>query len=370
MHLLSMTGISGLIARPPVLAADESSRDFVELNVHAWQWLVLLGLITVMLLVDILVIHREAHAVKTREAAIESAVWISIGVSFSLVILWWFGGQATGEYITAYLVEKSLSVDNVFVWALLMAAFKVPQKYQHRVLFWGIFGALLMRAIFIFAGIALINAVGWMLFIFGGFLIFTGGRMIIRGESHSDPTEGRFYRFVNRVVPTTNKLDGQKMFTRVNARRLATPLFIVLLLVEFTDVIFAVDSVPAVLGYSRETFIVFSSNAFAILGLRALYFLLADMHARFKYLQTGLAVLLIVIGIKMIIAEGWGYHLNPWVSLGIIALILGVSITASLMSKESPSEHALHDIDFDDPAAQAAAPPAVEVIDDSSTPSS
>lgn len=334
-----------LFRRPPLLAAEGSGNDFVELTVHNWQWVVLLGAIVALLLIDLFVFHREAHEISTREAALESAAWITIGVSFSLVILWWFGGQATGEYITAYLVEKSLSIDNVFVWALLMSSFKVPAKYQHRVLFWGIFGALLMRAIFIFAGVALIESVGWVLYIFGGFLIFTGGRMLATGDSHSDPTEGRFYRFVNRVVPTTNKLDGQKLFTRVNAKRLATPLFIVLVLVEFTDLIFALDSVPAVFGYSREEFIVFSSNAFAILGLRALYFLLADMHARFKYLQIGLAVLLVVIGIKMIIAEGWGIHLNPWVSLAIIAVIIGGSIVASLLSKETPEEHARHDID-------------------------
>lgn len=346
---------------------DESSSKFVDVTVHNWQWLVLLGFIVVLLLVDLLVLHKEAHEVDTKEAAIESAGWISIGVLFSLVILWWFGGQATGEYVSAYLIEKSLSVDNVFIWALLMASFRVPARYQHRVLFWGIFGALVMRAIFIFGGLALIDAFGWVLYIFGAFLIFTGIRMVASGESHSDPTEGRFYRFVRRVVPTSNELDGPHLFTKRNGRRLATPLFIVLLLVEMTDVIFALDSVPAVLGYSREPFIVFSSNAFAILGLRALYFLLADMHARFKYLQYGLAVLLVVIGIKMIIAEGWGIHLNPWVSLGIIATILAVSIAASLLSKEPPAEHARHDADYDDAAAQAAAPPA-EVLDDDSAP--
>jgi tellurite resistance protein TerC len=365
MHLLSTAG--SLIGRPPLLAAEGGDGSFVELDVYAWQWLVLLGLIMALLLVDLLVVHREAHVISTKEAGIESAVWISIGVAFSGVILWWFGSQATGEYITAYLVEKSLSVDNVFVWALLMASFKVPAKYQHRVLFWGIFGALVMRAIFIFAGVALIERIGWILYIFGGFLIFTGGRMLATGDAHSDPTEGRFYRFVNRVVPTTDKMDGQKLFTRINGRRLATPLFVVLLLIEFTDLVFALDSVPAVFGYSREPFIVFASNAFAILGLRALYFLLADMHARFKYLQIGLAVLLIVIGFKMILAQGWGIHLNPWVSLGIIALILGVSITASLLSTETPAEHAMHDIDYDDAAAQAVAPPAVDIDDDSHT---
>ena len=214
-------------------------------------------------------------------------MWISIGVAFSLVVLWWFGGPATGEYISGYLIEKSLSIDNVFVWALIMSYFAVPSKYQHRVLFWGIFGALVMRAIFIFAGVALIERFDWILYVFGAFLLFTAGRMVFGDDEHVDPGKSRFLKLVNRVVPSTDKLDGPHLFTRINGRRLATPLFAVLVLVEVTDVIFAVDSVPAVLAVSHEQFIVFSSNAFAILGLRALYFLLADMHARFTLPAAG-----------------------------------------------------------------------------------
>ena len=191
----------------PLLAA-ESSGSFVELDVQPWQWLALLGIIVALLLVDLLVVHREAHEVKTKEAAIESAAWISIGVGFSLVVLWWFGGAATGEYISGYLIEKSLSIDNVFVWALIMAYFMVPQKYQHRVLFWGIFGALVMRAIFIFAGVALIEAFDWVLYVFGGFLVFTAVRMLMSGDEEFNPAESKFMRFVNRVVPSTDKLDG------------------------------------------------------------------------------------------------------------------------------------------------------------------
>ncbi len=318
------------------LAAESGRSNFVDLDVHAWQWLVLLGLIVVLLLVDLLVFHREAHEISTREAAIESAAWISIGVAFSLVVWWWFGGDATGEYFAGYLIEKSLSVDNVFVWALLMSYFMVPQKYQHRVLFWGIFGALVMRAIFIFAGVALIERFDWILYVFGAFLLFTAGRMLFGGNEHVDPANSKFLKVVNRIVPSTNKLDGPHLFTKVNGRRLATPLFAVLLLVEFTDVIFAVDSVPAVLAVSHEQFIVFSSNAFAILGLRALYFLLSDAHARFTYLQHGLAIILAFVGVKMIIAE-W-YHIPTFVSLGVIALILAVSIFLSLKyGKEEPS---------------------------------
>ena len=200
------------------------------------------------------------------------------GSAFSFVIWWWFGGAATGEYMSGYLIEKSLSIDNVFVWALIMGYFVVPQKYQHRVLFWGIFGALVLRAIFIFAGVAVIERFDWVLYVFGAFLLYTAGKLVFTDNDHVDPSESKFLKLVGKFVPTTDELDGQKLFTVSNGRRLATPLFSVLLLVEATDVVFAVDSVPAVLAVSHEQFIVFASNAFAILGLRALYFLLADMH--------------------------------------------------------------------------------------------
>ena len=308
--------------------AAEGGGNYVDLDVELWHWGVLLGLIVALLLVDLLVVHREAHAVSTREAAIESAAWISIGVGFTFVVLWWFGGQASGEYISGYLIEKSLSVDNVFVWALIMSYFKVPAKYQHRVLFWGIFGALVMRAVFIFAGVALIERFDWILYVFGAFLLFTAARLVFGGGGHVDPGKSRFLKIINRVVPSTDKLDGPHLFTRINGRRLATPLFAVLVLVELTDVIFAVDSVPAVLAISHEQFIVFSSNAFAILGLRALYFLLADMHGRFRYLQEGLAVILAFVGVKMIIAE-W-YHIHVAWSLAFIGLVLAVSIGLSI----------------------------------------
>jgi tellurite resistance protein TerC len=337
----------------PVLAADDGGGNFLDLHVYPWQWLVLLALIVALLLVDLLVIHREAHAVSTKEAAIESAAWISIGVGFSLVVWWWFGGAATGDYMAGYLIEKSLSVDNVFVWALIMSYFQVPAKYQHRVLFWGIFGALVMRAIFIFAGVALINQFEWVLYVFGAFLLFTSGRMLFSDNQHVDPANSRFLKFVNRIIPSTDKLHGAHLFTVDNGKRLATPLFAVLVLVELTDVIFAVDSVPAVLAISHEQFIVFSSNAFAILGLRALYFLLADMHARFTYLQEGLAIILAFVGVKMIIAE-W-YHIPTWLSLLVIGLVLTSAIAFSLKSQRGLDEQRP---DFD---KVKALPPAVEV---------
>ena len=339
--------------------AAESARDnFAVLDVEPWHWVVLLTVIFVMLLVDLLVVHKEAHEVNTKEAAIESAIWITCGMAFSLVIWWWFGGAATGEYVSAYLIEKSLSIDNVFVWALIMGYFRVPQKYQHRVLFWGIFGALVMRAIFIFAGIAVIERFDWVLYIFGAFLIYTAGKLIFSDNDHIDPGESKFLKVVNRVIPTTDDLDGQKMFTKRNGHRVATPLFSVLLLVEVTDVVFAVDSVPAVLAVSREQFIVFASNAFAILGLRALYFLLADMHNRFTYLQQGLATILAFVGVKMLI-NNW-YHIPTWLSLVVIALVLTASIGFSLKVERTTADGRLAGEAFEDHDADEVMPPPSE----------
>jgi tellurite resistance protein TerC len=330
-----------------LVAAEESSRNFAQLDVDPWMWGALLGLILALLLVDLLVFHREAHDIGTREAAIESSVWIAIGLGFTGVVWWGFGGAAAGEYVSGYLIEKSLSIDNVFVWALILSYFGVPRKYQHRVLFWGIFGALVLRAVFIFAGVALIERFNWVLYIFGAFLLYTAGKLLISGDDEVDPSKSRFLKVIRRIVPSSNEFDGQRLFTKVNGKRLATPLFAVLVLIEGTDVIFAVDSVPAVLAVSREQFLVFSSNAFAILGLRALYFLLADLHARFSYLQQGLAIILAFVGIKMIIAElpGVEYHIPTPISLLVIALVLTASIVFSLRrqpvhdSVDFPEDH-------------------------------
>ena len=309
-------------------ASTDSSRQFVDLDVAAGWWIGLLGIIVVLLLVDLLVVHREGHEIRTREAAIESAVWIGIGLLFGLAVWIGFGGAAAGEYYSGYLIEKSLSVDNVFVWAIVMSYFVVPPKYQHRVLFWGIFGALVMRAVFIFAGVALIEKFDWVLYVFGGFLLYTAMKLVFSGDEHVDPSRSRFLKLIHRVVPMTDQLDGQKLFTRIDGVRRATPLFAVLLLLEGTDVLFAVDSVPAVLAVSHEQFIVFASNAFAILGLRALYFLLADMHARFSYLQQGLAIILAFVGVKMLV-HTW-LHIPTWFSLIVIALVLVSSVGFSL----------------------------------------
>lgn len=313
-----------------VSAATNSSSGKVDLTIEGWHWPVLLAVIGAMLLIDILVVHRNAHEIHTKEAAIESAVWISMGLLFGLVMLWEFGSAAAGEYMGGYLIEKSLSVDNVFVWAVLFAHFQVPKMYQHRVLFWGIFGALVMRVAFIFAGVAIINTFKVTLILFGLFLLYSGIKLLQSHDDDFDPSKSKVMKIFHRFVPSTDQLDGQKLFTKVNGKRLATPLLAVLVLVEITDVIFAIDSVPAVLAVTNEQYIAFASNAFAILGLRALYFLLADMRDRFQYLQTGLGVILAFVGVKMV-ASYW-YHLPIAISLSVIALILAVSIIASLRS--------------------------------------
>ena len=309
-------------------AAETSTGQFVSLNVPLWAWAALVAGIAILLLGDLLIVHRRPHAVSLREAGIESAVWISLGLSFALVMAWAFGGAAAGEYLAGYLIEKSLSVDNVFVWAVIFGYFAVPPQYQFRVLFWGIFGALVLRAIFIFAGVALIETFDWILYVFGAFLLYTAVKIARHQGASVHPDSNPVLKLVRKVVPSTNEYDGQRLFTRRTGRRLATPLFAVLILVETTDVVFAVDSIPAILAVSREPFIVFASNAFAIMGLRALYFLLAGMAGKFRYLNFGLGLILGFVGIKMLIVE-W-YHVPTGLSLGVIAGVLAVTIWLSL----------------------------------------
>ncbi|HEX2041254.1 MAG TPA: TerC family protein [Acidimicrobiales bacterium] len=314
-----------------MLGAATEPTEFVSITVPPWAWVALVAGIGILLLADLLIVHRRPHAISFREAAIESAAWVTIGLSFTAVVGWWHGGPAAGEYLAGYLIEKSLSVDNVFVWAVIFGYFGVPAKYQFRVLFWGIFGALVLRAIFIFAGVALLEAFDWVLYVFGAFLLFTAVRIARHQEAEVHPDTNPVLRVVRRVVPSTAEYDGQRLFTRRTGRRLATPLFAVLVLVETTDVVFAIDSIPAILAVSREPFIVFSSNAFAILGLRALYFLLAGMADRFRYLNLGLAVILGFVGVKMLVVE-W-YHVPTGLSLGVIAVVLTVTVWASLRAE-------------------------------------
>jgi tellurite resistance protein TerC len=313
----------------PLLLAAESSRDnFASFDVPLWIWGAFIALVAALLVADLLLVHRTAHVISFKEAAIESAVWIAIGLSFTLVVLGWHGGQAAGEYLSGYLIEKSLSVDNVFVWAVIFSFFGVPREFQFRVLFWGIFGALVLRAIFIFAGVALIQQFEWVLYIFGAFLLYTAVKIARHDETEVHPENNLALKLVRKVVPSTNEYDGQKLFTRRTGRRLATPLFAVLILIETTDVVFAVDSIPAILAVSREQFIVFSSNAFAILGLRALYFCLAGMAGRFRYLNVGLGIILAFVGVKMLLTEV--YHFPTPLSLVIIIGVLALAVLASV----------------------------------------
>lgn len=313
-------------------APSDHAREFATFEAAPWHWLALIGAVVVLLVVDLLLVHRTAHVITVREAAIESAVWISLGLAFGIVLLGWQGGQVAGEYYAGFLIEKSLSSDNVFIWAVIFSFFGVPREYQFRVLFWGIFGALALRGLFIFAGVELIGRFEWVLYVFGAFLLYTAWKISRHDESeHVDYNANIVMRLVRRLVPTTNAYDGQRLFTRINGKRFATPLFAVLVLIEGTDVLFAIDSVPAILAVSREPFVVFAANAFAILGLRSLYFLLGGMQKTFRYLNVGLGVILAFVGIKMLlVGEPFEVHVPTFASLGIIALVMAAAIAASL----------------------------------------
>ena len=261
-------------------------------------------------------------------------MWVACGLTFAGVIAVIFGSQAFGEYLSGYVIEKSLSVDNVFVWAMLFATMAIPLKYQHRVLFWGIFGALVMRAIFIFAGAALIKRFWWLLFVFGVFLVLTGIKVVRHRADEGTKESARGLGLLRRIMPVTTEFDGHKFVTRIDGKRVATPLLAALVVIEFTDLIFAVDSVPAILAVSNEPFIVFSANAFAILGLRAMYFLLANARERFHFLSHALGGILIFVGLKMTVSH-W-YHLNTYVSL---AVIIGMLTGAMVLSVRRNRRH-------------------------------
>jgi tellurite resistance protein TerC len=339
---------------PAVLAASTEPSSFASFDVALWQWGALVGFLTLLVVVDLLIVHRKPHEITFKEAAIESAVWISIGLLFTVFVLWWHGGQAATEYVSGFLIEKSLSIDNVFVWAVIFSFFGVPKKYQFRVLFWGIFGALVLRAIFIFAGVALIQRFEWVLYVFGVFLLVTAWRIAHHDESEAvDYSRNPALRLVRKLVPSTDEYDGQKLFTRASGKRLATPLFAVLVLIEVTDVVFAVDSVPAVLAVSREQLLVFASNAFAIMGLRSLYFLLAGLAGRFRYLNVGLGVILAYVGVKMLaVGKPLEWHPPTWLSLVVIAVVLLVAITASVVADRRDPGRTLLDEQLDDNAEE------------------
>lgn len=303
---------------------------------HMWLWAGFTVLVLGMLALDLGVFHRDSHAVSLKEAGIWSAVWVALSLVFAGVVWAFLSPEAGVQFLTGYLIEKSLSVDNIFVFVLIFSFFRVPAQYQHRVLFWGIFGALVMRAVLIGLGIGLINSFSWIIYVFGAFLVFTGIRMAFHKDEHIDPEANPVIRLFRRFMPVTPEYHGQKFFVRNAGKLMATPLFLVLLMVESTDLIFAVDSIPAILAVSSDPFIVYSSNVFAILGLRAMYFLLAGVVDKFRYLKIGLSVILVYVGFKMLLSD-W-YHIDPFVSLGIIATILTVSILASLwkLRQETP----------------------------------
>jgi len=300
------------------------------MEVNAYMWAGFMVLVLIMLVLDLGVFHRQAHEVKLKEALAWSAVWIILSLVFNAVIWHYMGKVKALEFFTGYLIEKSLSVDNLFVFIMLFSYFKVDPKYQHKVLFWGIIGALVMRAIFIFAGVALLEKFHWLIYIFGGFLIYSGIAMLKPHKEDIEPDKNPLVRLFTKFFPVTQQMHGGKFFIRINAKLFATPLFIVLLIVEFTDLIFAVDSIPAILAVSTDTFIIFTSNVFAILGLRALYFALAGITQYFYYLKYGLAAILAFVGTKMILS-GFGIKFEIIYSLVVIFTLLLLSVLASLV---------------------------------------
>ena len=289
--------------------------------------------VVLMLVLDLGVFHRKEHEVKIKEALIWTCVWITLALIFNYGIYYFQGKEKALQFLSGYLIEKSLSVDNIFVFILIFSYFKVPSLYQHKVLFWGIIGALVMRVIFIFAGVALINQFHWVIYIFAAFLVFTGIKMFLQDEQKVDPDKNPVVRLFKKMFLVTDSFHGNKFFVTLNAKTFATPLFIVVLMVEVTDLIFAVDSIPAILAISQDPFIVYTSNVFAILGLRSLYFALAGMHKSFRYLKFGLSAILIFVGIKMFLSSI--YPIPILIALIIIAVILITSIIASLVIKPS-----------------------------------
>ena len=294
-----------------------------------WLWVGFNVFVLAMLALDLGVFHRKCHAVTLKESLAWTAVWIALALVFNAGVWHFYGSGKALEFFTGYLIEKSLSVDNVFVFALLFSYFAVPPLYQHKVLFWGILGALVMRAVMIALGAALIAKFAWIIYVFGGFLILTGIKMIVKREEEIHPENNPVVKWFKRLMPVTPDYRGDKFFVRENGIRMATPLFVVLLLVEVSDLIFAVDSIPAIFAVTTDPFIVYTSNVFAILGLRSLYFALAGVMDKFHYLKIGLGVVLSFVGVKMILAHT-AWKIDTLVSLGVIATTLAIAAVASL----------------------------------------
>ena len=299
------------------------------MHVDLWIWAAFIGFIIAMLVVDLFVIHRDAHEVSLREAGFWSVIWVVLGLAFGVILWIWRGPEPAGQYVAGYVIERSLSIDNLFVFALIFGYFAVPTVYQHRVLMWGVMGALVLRTIFIFAGVALLDRFHWTTYVFGALLLVTGIRLARSSGNHVDPGRNPVLRLMHRLVPMTEEYDDERMVVRREGRLMVTPLLAVVVVVATTDVVFAVDSIPAVLAVTRDPFLVFTSNAFALLGLRALYFLLAGMMDRFRHLKIGLAAVLVFVGVKMLVSDV--YEPPIWASLTVIAATIGAAVAASLV---------------------------------------
>ncbi len=291
-------------------------------------WILFNVFVLVMLILDLGVFHRKSHVISIKEALIWSMVWISLAMVFNLIIYYWRGKQQALEFFTGYLVEKALSIDNIFVFIMVFSFFQIPPLYQHKVLFWGILGALVMRILFIFAGVALIEKFHFMIYVFGLLLLYTGYKMFRHDSLKIDPEKNLVIRFFRRLMPVTPDLHDNKFFVKLNGKTSATPLFLVLILIESTDLIFAVDSIPAILAITQDQFIVYTSNVFAILGLRSLYFALAGVVHRFWLLSYGLAVVLLFVGAKMLLVDLYKIPIT-W-SLLFIAVTITLSVVLSL----------------------------------------
>lgn len=318
---------------------------------NIWFWIGFNALVLVLLALDLGVFHRKDHAVGMKEAAIWTVVWISLALVFNAAIYFYAGPEPALQFLTGYLIEKSLSVDNIFVFVVLFSYFNVPSIYQHRVLFWGILGALIMRGILIGVGAFLITTFHWIIYVFGAFLVFTGIRMGMQKDEHVDVEANPLVNLLRRFIPVTQTYHGHDFFVRQAGKLFATPLFVVLIIVETTDLVFALDSIPAIFAVTTDPFLVYTSNVFAILGLRSLYFLLADVVTKFRFLQTGLSAILVFVGVKMLIVDI--YHVPIVASLIVIATILTVSIVASLVfpeKSETEIESPLHETETEPPA--------------------
>lgn len=311
------------------------------MDIPIWFWIGFSIFLVGILALDLGIFHRKAKVIEPKEALIWSGIWFSISMVFDAIVFVWHGSQAGTEFLTGYMIEWSLSIDNVFVFVLIFSFFKVPAQYQYRVLFWGVVSALIMRGVLIGAGAALLANFHWIIFIFGGFLIFSGIRIAFHDDENANPNRNPMVRVFKKFVATSEEYDGQKFFTRKNGKRLATPLLTVLIAIEATDLAFAVDSIPAIFAITDEPFIVFTANALAVLGLRSLYFALAGIIHKFIYLKFGLALILVFVGVKMLVSDV--YHMPAVLSLGIVLGILVGTVVVSLMSPQaatsSESDH-------------------------------